>query len=437
MCTKPALRLFPLICVMYLVVSGGPYGIEDAIGCAGPRLAFLLCLVVPLSISLPTALMAAELTALLPLEGGFYFWVKEALGPFAGFAEAYLTILYTAVDTAIYPVLFVSYAAWLLPMGTIAQVILAIIVVWLCGLLNILGVRLVGLTSIVWVATVLAPFIVLVALGLPTLFHSWLPAAIPSGKSLTERVGEALTVIIWNFCGWENLSVVADEIEDPRRNYLRAVTIGLPVVTLGYLLPVLVCVQGPGGGTGWHTGAFAEHGLRIGGRWLGNAIAVGGAASSFAIFEAALLWLSRLPLVLAHENYLPAALGKVWPGRQVPVRCLLLCCVIFSLIIPLGFLTLVVFDVFFYMAALMLEMAALILLRKSYPRRDGLFVIRGGRATLYAVALAPMVTWAATLGLAASRSPANFLIALIAALFAALAFPSYRFLQRRFGGSMG
>ena len=47
--------------------------------------------------------MAAELTALMPIEGGFYFWVKEALGPFAGFAEAYLTILYTAVDMAIYP----------------------------------------------------------------------------------------------------------------------------------------------------------------------------------------------------------------------------------------------------------------------------------------------------------------------------------------------
>ncbi len=50
----------------------------------------------PLSLSLPTALMAAELTALMPVEGGFYFWVKEAFGPFAGFAEAYLTILYTA-----------------------------------------------------------------------------------------------------------------------------------------------------------------------------------------------------------------------------------------------------------------------------------------------------------------------------------------------------
>ena len=102
---------------MYLVVSGGAYGLEDAVRMAGPRLTLMLCLVVPLTLSLPTALMAAELTALMPVEGGFYFWVKEALGPFAGFAEAYLTILYTAVDMAIYPVLFAGYLSFILPLN--------------------------------------------------------------------------------------------------------------------------------------------------------------------------------------------------------------------------------------------------------------------------------------------------------------------------------
>ena len=122
--TQPSPRklgLIPLVCVMYLVVSGGAYGLEDAVRMAGPRLTLLLCLVVPLTLSLPTALMAAELTALMPVEGGFYFWVKEALGPFAGFAEAYLTILYTAFDMAIYPVLFASYLSFILPLGPSAK----------------------------------------------------------------------------------------------------------------------------------------------------------------------------------------------------------------------------------------------------------------------------------------------------------------------------
>ena len=72
--------LLPLIAVMYLTISGGAYGIEDAVATGGARLTLLLCLLVPAVVSLPTALMAAELTALFPVEGGFYFWVKEAFG---------------------------------------------------------------------------------------------------------------------------------------------------------------------------------------------------------------------------------------------------------------------------------------------------------------------------------------------------------------------
>jgi amino acid transporter len=429
--SKLRLTLLPLICLMYLVVSGGPYGIEDAVGIAGPRLALLLCLLVPLTLSFPTALMAAELTALLPLEGGFYFWVKEALGPFAGFAEAYLTILYTAVDTAIYPVLFVAYITSLFPMSAVAQMVLAIMLVWLCGLLNAIGVRLVGYTSMLWTAGLVAPFVALVALGLPRLIHWQLPPKVLGQHDLIGRLGGALTIVIWNFCGWENLSVVAAEIDNPQRNYLRAVVVAVPTVALGYILPLAVCLHGAAGEADWHTGSFAQQGMQIGGPVLATAIAMGGALSSFAIFEAAILWVSRLPFVLARESYLPASLAAVWSGRGVPGSSLLLCCAVFTLLIPLGFITLVVFDVFFYMLALTLEMAALIRLRRLYPQRGGLFMIGGGRTTVYLVVLAPLLTWFATFGLAVSHRADDLIIA---SVLAAFVWPVFMVLRKRYGG---
>ncbi|MBV8772016.1 MAG: APC family permease [Deltaproteobacteria bacterium] len=431
MSSKARLTLLPLSCVMYLIVSGGPYGIEDAVGTAGPRLALILCLLVPFTLSLPTALMAAELTAVLPLEGGFYFWVKEALGPFAGFAEAYLTTIYTAVDAAIYPVLFVTYISSVFPISAIAQAALAIALVWSCGLLNAMGVRPVGYTAMLWVAGVAAPFMVLIALGLPSLWHWHLPSEIPTGDSLITRLAMALTVVIWNFCGWENLSVVAAEIENPQRNYLRAIAVALPAVVLGYILPVLVCVLNTKGGSAWHTGSFADLGVQIGGHWLGDAIALGGSLSSFAIFEAAMLWVSRLPFVLASENYLPPSMAETSVRRDIPGRSLLACCIVFTFLIPLGFMTLVMFDVFFYMAGLTLEMAALIRLRRLYPRRNGLFVIGGGRVTVYLVAFAPLLTWLGTAGLAGQQG-AHHLI--IASLLLVLSWPLYRILRRRYGG---
>jgi amino acid transporter len=425
------LGLLALVCVMYLVVSGGPYGLEDAVAAGGGRLVLLLCLAVPLTLSLPTALMAAELMALLPIEGGFYFWVKEGLGPFAGFAEAYLTILYTAVDTAIYPALFVSYAIALLPLTTSGQVELAIALVWVAGMLNLMGVRLVGGASAILAAALLAPFVALVVSAIPGLTHWRMPAGSLGGRDLLERLGSALTVVIWNFGGWENLSVVAGEIESPQRNYLRAVLIAVPAVTLGYLLPLAVCLGSPANPADWHTGSFEEAGARIGGPMIGTAIAVGGALSSFAVFQAAMLWVSRLPFVLAGERYLPPALAHLWSGHEIPARSILLCCVVFTFLVPLGFTTLVVLDVFLYMMALVLEMAALIRLRQVRPERTGLFVIGGGRLGLYAVALAPLLTWVATFGLAVSHSAQDVIIA---ALLAASVWPAYVWLRRRYGG---
>ncbi|MGH7001980.1 MAG: APC family permease, partial [Stellaceae bacterium] len=229
--------LLALVCLVYLVVSGGAYGIEDAVGIAGPRLTLLLCAIVPLTLSLPTALMAAELTALMPVEGGFYFWVKEAFGPFAGFAEAYLTLLFAAVDTAIYPVLFATYLAFVIPLGTVGQLALGIALVWSSGLLNLLGVRIVGHTSIVFTTALLTPFVAMVIVGAPHLIHWRAPITTPASRDFFAALGGGLTIVMWNYGGWENLSVIAGEIEAPQRNYLRALTIAIPLVALGYLLP--------------------------------------------------------------------------------------------------------------------------------------------------------------------------------------------------------
>jgi amino acid transporter len=421
---------------MYLVVSGGAYGLEDAVRIAGPRLILLLCIIVPFTLSLPTALMAAELTALIADEGGFYFWVKQALGPFAGFLEAYLTILYTAVDMALYPALFASYFAYLIPVDSTAQVILGITLVWVSGSLNLMGVRPVGNTSVVLAAILLAPFAALVIVGLPRLLHWQAPTQPLFDRDFLGALGGGLTIVIWNFGGWENLSVVAGEIHEPRRNYIRAIAIALPLVALGYLLPLGVSLSGATSSAQWRAGWFAEEGFRIGGPLLALAIGAGGAVSAFAVFEAAMLWVSRMPFVLAREGYLPRTLGRIWSEREIPAQSILVCCAVFTLLVPLGFVTLVVLDVFFYMFALMLEMLALVRLRRLYPNRDRLFAVGGGRAGLYAVVIAPIATWIATFGLAVSANATRRDFFAAVALSACVG-PVYAILRYCYGGPAG
>ena len=108
------LTLLPLVMVMFFTVSGGAYGLEDLVGSSGPGMALVLIVVTPLIWSLPTALMVAELSTAMPVAGGYYAWVKRALGPFWGFQEGWWSWITSFVDMAIYPVLFADYLNTLL-----------------------------------------------------------------------------------------------------------------------------------------------------------------------------------------------------------------------------------------------------------------------------------------------------------------------------------
>src|SRR5208282_5338088 len=156
----------------------------------------------------------------------------------AGFAEAYLTILYTAVDMAIYPVLFAAYLSYLMPMGPMTQIAIGVALVCLSGLLNLAGVRPIGGASMLLTGALVVPFVALIAIGFERIVHFQTPSAPLFGADPLGALGAGLTVVIWNFAGWENLSVVSAEIENPRRNYLRAVLITLPIIVAGYVLPL-------------------------------------------------------------------------------------------------------------------------------------------------------------------------------------------------------
>ena len=112
---RKQITLIPLIGLIYFSVSGGPYGLENAIGSSGPGMAMLLIIVIPVIFAVPCALMNAELGSAIPVEGGYYYWVKAAMGSFAGFVEGMSSWLTSFLDTALYPVLFVDYLATWFP----------------------------------------------------------------------------------------------------------------------------------------------------------------------------------------------------------------------------------------------------------------------------------------------------------------------------------
>ena len=166
------LTLWPLVAATFFMVSGGTYGTEDIIHGAGYGRGILILLICPILWSLPTTFMIGELSSALPAEGGYYAWVRRGLGNFWGFQEAWMSLVASIFDMAIYPTLFVIYLSQLIPWFAVGRrgVMVGLGVVTICALMNILGIRVVAISSL-WLFFLLsAPFVLIIILGA---FQDW------------------------------------------------------------------------------------------------------------------------------------------------------------------------------------------------------------------------------------------------------------------------
>ena len=217
------IRPIQLIAIVFFTVSGGPYGLEPLLGYAGREGALLLVLIVPILWDVPAMLTVLELNGIMPVTGGYYRWVKFALGTKFGFYEGWWTWLYTFVDLAIYPVLFVQYAAFFYPELINYKIPICLIIIWLSAGINILGIVPVGRISLFLSGLVLAPFIILFAVAI---YHNsgGLHVPVPSLKGVSlPSLGMGLYTIMWNCLGWDNTTTYAEEVDKPVRSYLISV----------------------------------------------------------------------------------------------------------------------------------------------------------------------------------------------------------------------
>ena len=163
---RTQVRVVTVFFMIYILVSGGSFGIEDMVSSSGPGLTLLLLLLLPILWSLPMALIASELGSALPGEGGFYVWARRALGNFWGFQTAWWWSLSIFVDSAVYMVLAVGYLQNWLDFSQFWFYVICWAIIAVFTLVNIFGVKLVALGSTVFSVIILAPFFVLIVVGL-------------------------------------------------------------------------------------------------------------------------------------------------------------------------------------------------------------------------------------------------------------------------------
>jgi amino acid transporter len=371
--------MLSLTAATYFMVSGGPYGIEQVVQGCGYKLALLILFVTPLIWSLPTGLMVGELSAALPADGGFYVWVRRAMGPFWGFQEAWLSLASSAFDLAAYPTLFVLALGKLWPPAAHGHngLLIAVAMIVACVLWNLFGARAVGNGSILLGAALLVPFAALTAYAL--FRHS----SLASASTSTDPPADWLTAVIvamWNYMGWDNASTVAGEVDNPQRTYPRVMMIALVAIFLSYVIPIVGVWRTHVQPDYWSAGSWTSIASLVGGPLLALAVLLGWMISTFGIVNSLTLSYSRLPLVMSEDGYLPEIFKRRLPNGA-PWASVVLCGTAWILVLVtfgINLDRLLMLDILLYGSSLVLEFVTLILLRIREPHLPRPFKVPGG-----------------------------------------------------------
>ena len=402
--------ILPLTAVIFFTVSGGPYGIEPLIGYAGSY-AIPLLLVTPLLWDIPAILVVLELNSMMPVEGGYYEWVKRGLGIRWAFFEGWWTWLYTFVDLAIYPVFFIEYASFFFPQIELYRIPVCLAMIWINAALNIRGIVLVGKTAILLSVAVTIPFLVL-------FFHAFIHPDL-NAVHVHEGVhslGMSLFTIMWNFIGWDNATTYAGEVNRPVRAYLKAILLAFSGIYLFYLALTWVALRSGISGTVLADKGIPYLGTLIGGNSLGAILSLGGMASMLGIFCAVLLSVSRVPAVMGSDRLLPKVFTKLHSRYQTPHISIIVCSVVVSLLILRPLADLLILDICLYTAGISLEFAALISLRNKAPHNDRPFRIPLKKTGLIFLCLFPVVIFGLALGSVLRGSTENIHAAFVSIL---------------------
>jgi amino acid transporter len=383
--------------VVWYNVSGGPFGVEESVRSAGFFVSILGFLIMPFVWSLPEALMTAELGSTYPEAAGGVAWVEEAFGSAAGWQAGYLGWVAGATDNAIYPVLFLDYV---MQLGFSAQMhevhpgirfFLLSSTTILLGYLNWRGLHIVGNMSIVIGVLSMAPFVVMVLIGIFKIDPSrWLeiPEQVPDADGaeaqsqepqglLSALLSSAIlwrplfNCLFWNLNSYDATASYAAEVRDPGHVLPRALMWGWVLMMAGYLLPLMVAIGATDSEPAdWVDGYLTTAAEEIGGEWLGAWLVFAAGVSNIAQFEAELSADAFQLMGMAERGFVP----KFFATRSrhgTPTFGIILGVVVIILMGSFNFEELIEMLNFNYSISLLLEYSAFIKLRISKP--DGMF----------------------------------------------------------------
>jgi amino acid transporter len=324
---RPTLTVFDAVAMIVGIVIGvGIFKAPSIVaGNVSGETAFIALWIVGGVISLIGALCYAELGSSHPNAGGEYYFLSKAYGDWLGFlfAWARMTVIQTGAIAAI-AFVFGDYASTLLSLGSKSSAIYAGLAVIAITALNVAGT-----SQSKWVQNALtialAAAILAVVIGGLAAPAAPVTAVIPaSGDTRSWFSGLALIFVLLTYGGWNEAAYLTAEMRDTRRNIVRALVIGIVVITVLYVLLNLAYVRVLGLSGMQSSKAVASDLMKAtwgeGGAWLLGIVVVSAALTTL---NATVFTGARTNYALGRDFVIFRALGRWNEKASAPVNALL------------------------------------------------------------------------------------------------------------------
>ncbi|XP_074273686.1 putative polyamine transporter At1g31830 [Silene latifolia] len=379
--------ILPLVFLIFFEVCGGPFGSEDTVRAAGPLLALIGFLVVPMVWSMPEALITAEMSTMFPENGGYVVWVSAALGEYWGFQQGWMKWLSGVIDNALYPVLFLDYLKLVIPVFShgYPRVLAIVILTVALTYMNYRGLTIVGWTAVFLGVASMLPFVIMGFISIPKLKPSrWLVADVHSIKWSLY-----LNTLFWNLHYWDSISTLVGEVHNPKKTLPKALFYALIMVICAYFFPLLTATGAiPLNRESWTDGYLADVARTIGGSWLCWWVQLAAALSSMGMFLAEMSSDSFQLLGMGDRGMLPQIFSKR-SRHGTPILGILFSASGVLALSWLEFDDIVAAENFLYCFGMILEFMAFLVLRIKHPDLDRPYKIPIGRVGCILMCIPP------------------------------------------------
>ncbi|MBA3385305.1 MAG: amino acid permease [Chthoniobacterales bacterium] len=275
-------------------------------------------------IALVGGFIYAELAARLPVVGGQYAYLRDALHPALAFIYGWVLLL--VIQTGGMAAVAVTFARYFLELTQwpISDAVVAVAALAFLTGINCLGVRAGSRVQSALTLTAIGAIAVLVvcsfSFGGPSQV-SWRPVLDqPASVNLLIAFGSAMTPVLFAYGGWQTSSFLGGEVRAPRRTLPRGLVLGVLGVILVYTSVNFAYVRalGPAGLAAASTPASSVMGSLLGARGA-QFIAAGIAFSAFGFLAQSMLTAPRVYFAMAEDRVFFRGVAWVHPKTRVPV----------------------------------------------------------------------------------------------------------------------